>query len=368
MILSINTNAIDEETSNRITSLRFLLMVFVVLIHACLTADDALNYYNLDFIQPAWIEWFKNFVTGTLGGAAVPLFFFFSSYLQFKKDDCYSVLLKKRARSILLPYVLWTVINIIVFAVAGVMPWTAPFIQSGKSLFWNWNLSDWIQTFTYNCSGFHHPFVAQFWFLRELMIFILLSPVLKFLCKRSVAMIPLLVAIYIFNLSEFFTALTSALFFYMAGFYSAEYNISFFKIADKIKIYEYIVLIALFEILKNIARTNASPVALEIVSCLFFLKLSYFFVRSEKFYRLAEYLAGLSFFLYAVHMPFLQIVIMKLSFKFVPLHGFDCFVQFVAVGGLMILLGTLAGIMLKKVCPPLFGLLTGGRINVVRSR
>ena len=165
----------------------------------------------------------------------------------------------------------------------------------------------------------------------------------------------------------FFTVSTGALFFYMAGFYVAEHDISFFKIADKIKLYEYVALIAFFEILKNIAGINAAPIAL-IVSCLFFLKLSYYFVRSEKFYRLTEYLAGLSFFLYAVHTPFLGTAINKLSWKIIPLHGFGCLIQFAAAGALTVILGTLAGMVLKKLCPPLFGLLTGGRINVPRSK
>ena len=44
---------ISEEDSKRITSLRFLLIVFVVFIHANLTPDDALNYYHYDFMKIA---------------------------------------------------------------------------------------------------------------------------------------------------------------------------------------------------------------------------------------------------------------------------------------------------------------------------
>lgn len=90
---------VTDETSRRITSLRFLLIAFVVFIHANLKADDALDYYHLDFVQPAWIAWFKDFVCGTLGGAAVPLFFLFSAYLQFSKCNPYPALLKKRSRT-----------------------------------------------------------------------------------------------------------------------------------------------------------------------------------------------------------------------------------------------------------------------------
>ena len=50
-ILDKQSFQISEEDSKRITSLRFLLIIFVVFIHANLTPDDALNYYHYDFIR-----------------------------------------------------------------------------------------------------------------------------------------------------------------------------------------------------------------------------------------------------------------------------------------------------------------------------
>ena len=53
---------ISQETSMRITSLRFLLAMFVVFIHNNLNADTAINYYHLDFIEPVVITWIKTLV------------------------------------------------------------------------------------------------------------------------------------------------------------------------------------------------------------------------------------------------------------------------------------------------------------------
>ena len=75
---------LDEINSKRITNLRYLLICFVVFIHANLTPDNVINYYHYDFAQPYWIEVFKNIVCGTLGEAAVPLFFFFTVRLSFQ--------------------------------------------------------------------------------------------------------------------------------------------------------------------------------------------------------------------------------------------------------------------------------------------
>ena len=64
-------SVVSQETSMRITSLRFLLAIFVVFIHNNLTADIAINYYHLDFVEPVIITWIKILVCNVLGGAAV---------------------------------------------------------------------------------------------------------------------------------------------------------------------------------------------------------------------------------------------------------------------------------------------------------
>lgn len=42
-------------------------------------------------------------------------------------------------------------------------------------------------------------------------------------------------------------------------------------------------------------------------------------------------------------------------------NGFFCLAEYFCVNILVILTGTLAGIILKKICPPLFKILNGGR-------
>ena len=73
------SNTISLDISKRITSLRFLLIIFVIFIHANLTVSDAINYYHYDFNQPKWVEIIKTIVCEMLGSAAVPLFFLYNS-------------------------------------------------------------------------------------------------------------------------------------------------------------------------------------------------------------------------------------------------------------------------------------------------
>lgn len=356
---------IQRETSRRITSLRFLLIVFVVFIHANLQPDDAINYYHYDFVQPEWIRVVKNFIGGTLGGAAVPLFFFFASFLQFSKNDDFPVLLKKRFSSIFLPYVVWTLITILLYFFAQSIPQTASFFQNPVYIIKNWRPADFLKAFAYQKIevGTKSPFVYQFWFLRDLMIFILLSPVLKFLCRKFPALIFFFAFVALLkNIPIFFTVSSAAFFYYVAGFFCAEYKIDFFSIADKIKFSEFAVLIFLgvfFDL--NFGGKFSFGALNTFVSCLFFLKLSKIFVSRENLYKKLETLSGFSFFLYAIHAPFLGTAVNKISCRIIPLRGIFCLVQFFAASVLTVTAGTFAGFVLKKICPKFFSLLNGGR-------
>ena len=59
------------------------------------------------FVKNSFVHWVKIFITFGISRCAVSLFFMFAAFLQAKKNDSYLVLLKKRAKSLLLPYVLW---------------------------------------------------------------------------------------------------------------------------------------------------------------------------------------------------------------------------------------------------------------------
>lgn len=113
-----NAKAIPAETSMRITALRFLLIVLVVFIHNNLRAENilkgALEYGYTPFAYENGLfgRWVQIFISGEIANCAVPLFFMFASYLQFMKGDSYGVLLKKKAKSLLVPYFLWPLLNI----------------------------------------------------------------------------------------------------------------------------------------------------------------------------------------------------------------------------------------------------------------
>ena len=341
---------ISEETSMRITSLRFLLAMFVVFIHNNLDVDTAINYYHLDFVEPVVITYFKMLVCKVLGGAAVPLFFFFAGYLQFRKKDTYLVLLKKKSKSLLAPYVIWTIIAILFYFIGQSIPRLGSYFQNENNIVRNWKLLDWVNLFWAHRTdgGLRSPLVYQFWFVRNLIVLIILSPLLKYLGKR----VPFIVIIttYLCYLNGLYIGLGTGLFFYMCGYFFVEYNIDFFSLSDSISWLEFTLLLLLEMIILIVFGERIKLFGLEtIISCIFFLKLSAKIIAKPKLFSVSKYLASFSFFLYAIHAPFIIDSLTKISYRLIPLHGIGCLIQFVLPPFITIVLGTGIGIILKKI-------------------
>lgn len=356
---------INEVDSKRIITLRFILMVGIFFIHANLTSNDAINYYHLDFQQPSWVEIIKNFLCGTWACSSVPLFFLFASFLQFSKDDNYYILLRKRFKSVLCPYLIWTILVILVYFVAQKIPLLSSFFSSNDKIIKDWSVFDYIRAFSYFdvSTSLKYPIVIQFWFLRELIIYIILSPLIKFLCTKfpgSCFLCIFLAAFY--NLNLYFTVSSTAFFYYVLGFYFSKFKISFFDLADRISIFEYLFVLLGYEscslIIPNFIENTF---LITIISSLFLLKISAYLIENNSIFNVLKYLSSYSFFIYAVHSPFIEPVLNKISWKFIPLRGVGCFLQFLFVVIGTILFSTIIGIILKKLFPKLFNLLNGGR-------
>ena len=353
---------VTEETSKRITSLRFLLAVSVIFIHNNLTADTALNYYHLDFLEPQIITWLKILICNFISTAAVPLFFVFAGYLQCRKNDSYGVLLRKRAKSLLMPFVLWTFLAVLMYFIGQSIPALSFFMNNDNNIVREWGLKDWLNLFWVHWSDTvdGNTFVTQFWFLRNLIILVILSPVLRFLRRKIPFAFIAIVFVYYIHGSRY--GITKSLFFYVTGIYLAEYDIDFFSISDKIKWYEFLCIFILEMICQILIPSKIRIIEIgAIIACLFFLKLSKSIISNKRLFGIAEYLSGFTFFLFAIHNPFIEPVLNKLSYRIIPLHGIGCLFQFIIPTILTVIIGTTIGIICKKLFPPVFTILNGGR-------
>ncbi|WP_191018073.1 acyltransferase family protein [Treponema zioleckii] len=173
---------ISENTSKRITSLRFLLMLFVMIKHNALV--NGLFMAELPFDESKATTFIKEFFANGLGELAVPVFFIFSAYLFAMSEDTYFTKLRKRFYSIFVPYSIWTVFYFGAWIALKKFSIITGFVNPCMDLH-EWTFRDYFLRFVGYNGIIHFPFVGSFWFLRDLMLLFLLSPVLLFFDKKN---------------------------------------------------------------------------------------------------------------------------------------------------------------------------------------
>ena len=122
--------------------------------------------------------------TGTTGisGVAVPLFYFISGLLFFKSiksaKDCVNGL-RKRVRSLLIPYIIWNIIFVGWYVVMHFIPGVSQYVNTDmmSRISWQQPLNT-LEFLFVEPAGFH------LWFLRDLMVYVALTPLLYYILKR----------------------------------------------------------------------------------------------------------------------------------------------------------------------------------------
>lgn len=174
-----------------ISNLRFPLTVLVLMIHARflslsgggynITIADYPVYWNISY-----------YITEILARIAVPSFFIFSGFLFFNNIDhfnftIYRTKIKKRIRSLLIPYLFWNAVVVMFYYLQQTF---APSLAGNThNLVVNYNIDDWVHAF------WTDPISYPLWYVRDLMIVCVISPVIYFLIKRSGLIFPLLMLV-----------------------------------------------------------------------------------------------------------------------------------------------------------------------------
>lgn len=187
----------EDLQSQVIDWIRFPLIIAVIFIHSFGSAE-------VDFTalheNPLTSESVYNFVriifSKTAPHFAVPVFFMLSGFLFFYKTgeltaDIYRKKMKRRAQTLLIPYILW---NLLFVAKALLVAVTKSHSFSGieeamanlgSCLLWNHHSwadgIDWLGFTTWNSS----PILTPFWYVRDLMVVVALAPAIYFLVKRT---------------------------------------------------------------------------------------------------------------------------------------------------------------------------------------
>ena len=166
-----NTHAL----SNAITWLRFPLIFLIIMLH-CYSVQRLEGEHELYFkvIYP-FALW--------LGETGVPGFFFISGYLFFLSKKKYSDKLRSRFYTLIIPYFLWNLLLLLLYVLAYALGY--PQDINGKNIV-DYSFADYLRLFwdrgSYDEGNFV-PILCPLWYIRNLLIMSVLSPVFYYLIK-----------------------------------------------------------------------------------------------------------------------------------------------------------------------------------------
>lgn len=320
---------------------------------------------------------------------AVPTFFFISGFLFFRglqdwDTDIWKHKVKKRLRTLLVPFLLWNVIALIAFPLTRLggsilkgapmdNVWAVIQDRGFLRLFWDRTLFDGMAYETTNLFGWRipsgQPMDTPLWFVRDLMVVILFTPCIHWLIKKTGACFIALLAI-LFVLDIWIPAsgfgIKATFFFAWGSFFSVK-DKHFVESFCKMKIPDTLLLVVGLVFIPFLWDKSGQLFSMAvrvfiIIEMVFFFNLVSCLIKKGKT-KVNRRLANSSFFVYCAHMIIIASAVMW-AIMSIPFHtGFMRSFLFVVGAVLIFLICHFLSILLERYCPSISAVLTGGRNN-----
>lgn len=185
----IQLTSVQSQNINLLKGLSILLVLFI---HVSIT-DCMPELENTTVLGV-----YTHVVTRILVDNAVPMFFLISGFLFFLKKDSYANKWRKRFKSLVIPYLLWCFVGFMIpFVLQRVLGLEKMFSGTELKKIADFEAWDYVRMFWDIRQG--APILSVMWFLRNLIVFVALTPVIELLCKYLKFAFPIvLTVIYLF--------------------------------------------------------------------------------------------------------------------------------------------------------------------------
>lgn len=375
--------------SESINMLRFPLAILVVFVHGFGADINVAELHASGLTGLAIYDYVRLFFSVVISRSAVPIFFIISGYLLFLKVKDYSksvfmVKLRKRWHSLVVPYFSWILLFILwnlMFKVGGVLlhgkPWTGVFdyFQENGYLHLLWNSSVWEERTTWLGLETHNsgPVLLPFWYMRDLIMMVILSPIIYWIIKKiKIIFILFLIVIYVFDIRFPWISGTfsSAGLFFSVGAYFAIKKQDFTDI-----LWKWRYPICSITILLMVCQTYSGSAMGDMVSrmihpwLVIFQSFALIIVASHLckypyLYGANKKLSKTSFFIYALHTFILGYIISMIK-KVMPMQDTWYMMTFIYLTAPLLCVALCIGIywMFQKVMPGILRVMVGERLR-----
>ena len=310
------TTNIDRIQSATIDWLRFPMIICVAFIHNW-GYGGRVTSSNINWATPSSTDFYhliRIVFTDVIPHIAVPFFFLVSGYYFFyyteKWDyNTYKKKIKKRVKTILIPYLLWNLL--VLFYDYGYHLWltifrSIPFESINFfRAFWNINVTP--EKLNLIGLPYHStfPINGPLWFLRDLILLIFLTPIIhKCITKGKWLFILLLLILFVFNILPYTSEnRIRAVFFFSSGAYLGVNKKNLILLFQKYKLVTYI--LCLIFLLLSIYYNGHPFGTITISLYIIFGIISVFNIASkllqDGIVKVHPWLVGSVFFVYAFH-------------------------------------------------------------------
>lgn len=356
----------NELLSKTITFLRLPLIVGVVFIHTNLSDVNIGGKLFVSEDQFPFHDILRHLLSEELARIAVPLFFFMSGFLFFKSADfsysTYKNKLGKRIRTLLIPYLFWNIVVLFLFFLT--QTFLSSMTSGANKLITDYTLSDWLGVFWNHRENM--PICYQFWFIRDLMVVVLCSPLVYWLVRhlKAVGIISLGI-LWCFGLWFSIAGFSSAAFFFFSfGAWFAINQRNFvidFKPLRLSFTFFYISMVIADMILweKKIEGFHFLHNIGIVIGLITVVTWSAYGLQKGKL-KCSVLLASSSFFIYAYHGMFIALFV-KFWVKSIQPTELTMILGYLIIPFIITGLGIGIYILMLKFFPKLTSLITGGR-------
>lgn len=344
-----------QKLSRSIETLRFPLILLIICLH-CYTSTSAVTrghdiYFRLIYPVSLW-----------MGETGVPAFFFISGLLFFYSKKTFLQRIKSRFHTLFIPYLFFNAL--ILCGYLCLMIFGKTIILLGKDLA-DYTLIDYIRAF-WDRGVWDHgngsPLLCPLWYIRNLMVLVILSPIIYYLIKYTKLLFPVFSGLLWINAHDSAYTFQSLTMFSLGAYFSicdknpievfGKYKVLFVSaflflaIMDFLHLYVSIPFALPFHRLSLVTNT---------FFCISFL--GEFLYRHHLY---SSFLSKSAFFVFCIHYPFVT----NLRPIFTMINGqsdiIHVFLYLGAVIGVTILC-VLVFVLLKRMMPGLVNVVTGNR-------
>lgn len=379
----MNTVRRTDVRSQSLDLLRFPLALFVVAVHVFRPfpwLDDNAEVFPV-------VDWLFRFVNAFIVDQSVPVYFFIAGYVFFLGMDMsiksYAGKLRRRCHSLLIPYLMWNTLAIL-YLMKVMLPGMQAVSEFADTQQFHLSLSNFIECYWDSSQGIipHvnlndngiYPIDTPLWFVRDLMIMVLITPAIyalyKFptphaITKVILVFFTLVWAVRIPGLGHLSLLLEAFVFFSWGGFLSyhkRDMIVEFRRYSTTSFILYPLLALSILFLTPIWPQAMVYVKSINVIVGLFFFYNIAAWLVTKRHCRASSFLSSASFFIYCGHFIILDPVARRV-FSITGTGG-DMAVVSAYILTYIIIIGLLLGVyaMMHRYTPRLLRLFTGGRM------